>query len=85
MNNEGLTPLAGAVWCRYFGKVKALLGRSGVDLNLGDRDGSSLLSLVGEAGCGDALRMLLGTSRTSFDPNLAGGIDRYHFLGAIAG
>ena len=45
VNDEGLTPLAGVVWCGYFGTVKTLLGRLGVDLNLGDRDGCWLLSL----------------------------------------
>ena len=81
--NKGLTPLAGAVWCGYIGTVKTLLGRSGVDLNLGDHDGCSLLSLVGEVGCGDALRMLLGTGRVNVCPNPVGGIDRYRFLGLL--
>ncbi|PUU80847.1 hypothetical protein B9Z19DRAFT_957994, partial [Tuber borchii] len=58
VNDKGLTALAGAVWCGYFGTVKMLLGRSGVDLNLGDRVGCSLLSLASEAGCGDVLRTL---------------------------
>ena len=49
--------------------VKALIGCSSVDLNLGDCEGGSLLSLVGEAGCEDVLRMLLGTGRANVDPN----------------
>ena len=53
VNKEGLTPLAGAVRCGYVGTVKALLGCSGVDLKLLDRDGCSLHSLVGEGGCED--------------------------------
>ena len=63
--------------------MKALLGCSGVDLNLGDRDGGSLLSLIGEAGCEDVLRMLLSAGRANFDPNLWRGIGRYRFLGLL--
>ena len=49
--------------------VKALLGCLGVDQNLGDHDGCLLLSLIGEAGCEDVLRMLLGTGRANVDSN----------------
>jgi len=80
VNDRCLTPLAGVVWCRYFGTVKTRLGRLGVDLNLGDRDGLSLLSLVGEAGCGDVLRMLLGTGRANGDPNPIEGMDKHRLL-----
>lgn len=52
----------------YVGTVKALLGCLGVDLNLGDRGGRSLLSPVAEAGCEDALRMLLDGANVDLNP-----------------
>ena len=65
--------------------VKALLGCSGVNLNLGDREGGSLLSLIGEAGCEDVMRMLLGTAPV--ERKLIRipwrGVGRYRFLGLL--
>ena len=65
--------------------MKALLGCSGVDLNLGDREGGSLLSLIGEVGCEDVLRMLLGTGRVNVDLNLVGRDRQIRLSRAAAG
>ena len=65
--------------------MKALLGCSGVNLNLGDREGGSLLSLIGEVGCEDVMRMLLGIApveRTLIRIPWRG-VGRYHFLGLL--
>jgi len=67
MNNEGLSPLAGAVRCGYIEPMKRQLGCPDVDLNLGDRDRCSQLSLVHEAGCEGFLRMILNGA--NIDPS----------------
>ena len=72
LNKKGLRPLA-RLCGEYVRTVKALLGCSGVKVNLRDREGGSRLSLIGEAGCEDVLGIMLGTGRGNVDPNPAEG------------
>jgi len=65
VNSEGLTLLGGTVRYGHVETVKTWLGCPSVDLNLGDRDGRSLLSLVAKASYEDVLRM----NRPNADPN----------------
>lgn len=52
--------------------MKALLGCPGVDLNLEDRGGCSLLSLITKASCEDVLEMLLDEANVDPDPGERG-------------